>query len=421
LPYKGIFGSKMEWMALCLVLLLCGHLHFSRAEDDTENERVEEEEANIETQNPPPTSKQSSPPEEEFDKEEFVGYESIQETKKEKPLNEILKIDIDQAPVERTYYLEAFYIAFIVLFGANFLYGKKKNETLAKQWVDSIAKVLKSNFSKVGETNREVVSIVKESNNIFRLKTTGRINCVGMQVTLTLRKRHDLLALLMEIVNPLQDTVQFDILMNDESMDTFVFAIVKKKEEKKFRTSAKDIETFTAPAISYSKLPSSFCVCSELEELLPILLHNEVLLTLSKYEDDILKIHMSDQGILTPQFPRSISMVCKLTQTKVAADYEKWNVIMKMSIHFIDLLAKTILSKTSKQKAEKNRSHVATSLLKQTHIQRQEAAQQRKLEKIQKEKAELENLPEDVARKKEEKMAKKEAKRKQPKFKVVYG
>jgi fructoselysine-6-P-deglycase FrlB-like protein len=46
-------------------------------------------------------------------------------------------------------------------------------------------------------------------------------------------------------------------------------------------------------------------------------------------------------------------------------------------------------------------------------------AQQRKLEKLQKEKAALENMSPEAQRKWEEKQAKKEAKKKQNKMKVV--
>jgi len=95
--------------------------------------------------------------------------------------------------------------------------------------------------------------------------------------------------------------------------------------------------------------------------------------------------------------------------------------LTRMAFYFIDLVARTTLSKLAKQKTGTNRVKALEKVSKETHEQRQEAAQQRKLQKIQKEKAALESLSPEAQRKAEEKMQKREMKKRMPKFKVTYS
>jgi len=64
---------------------------------------------------------------------------------------------------------------------------------------------------------------------------------------------------------------------------------------------------------------------------------------------------------------------------------EEMTTLLRMALHFIDLVARTKLTPQSKTRAEKKRARAAEEALRSSHSQRQEAAQQRKLEKKQKE------------------------------------
>jgi len=163
----------------------------------------------------------------------------------------------------------------------------------------------------------------------------------------------------------------------------------------------------------------TFVVCSECDELISEFLNPEVQTTLKKHENLFKRMHFTDQEVLYTSYKKTLQFVFKLPGSD--AEMEGIQTLTRMAFYFIDLVAKTSLSKFAKQKATVNRTRVLEKNSKQTHEQRQEAAQQRKLQKLQKEKAALENLSPEAAAKAEEKLQKREMKKRMPKFKVSYS
>jgi len=71
----------------------------------------------------------------------------------------------------------------------NFMMGKSSNEKIAKQWLHDISEVMDENFSKVGvrrlnQTNIVENKLIKETFWHYKLISTGRNNCIGMQTSL---------------------------------------------------------------------------------------------------------------------------------------------------------------------------------------------------------------------------------------------
>jgi hypothetical protein len=109
--------------------------------------------------------------------------------------------DLPPLPPPRTnFYLEYGYIATIAVYLVLFWIGKSTNESIAKSWASSVTEIVTDNFSKVGlgitprdpkATSTETLwgdtKVIKESHNIFKLKATGRQNCVGFQATLEVK------------------------------------------------------------------------------------------------------------------------------------------------------------------------------------------------------------------------------------------
>jgi len=123
-------------------------------------------------------------------------------------------------------------------------------------------------------------------------------------------------------------------------------------------------------------------------------------------------MHFTDQEVLYTSYKKTLQFVFKLPGSD--AEMEGIQTLTRMAFYFIDLVAKTSLSKFAKQKADKNRLKAVEEQLKETHTQRQEAAQQRKLDKLQKQKAEFESLTPDEQRRREEKQYKKRQEEKEP-------
>jgi len=274
-------------------------------------------------------------------------------------------------PIPRTdYYLEIVFVSLIVVYLVNYFFGKKINDSIATSWASASRSILESNFSRVGEVtvggkDQEKVALIRENAWTYSLKSTGRINCIGMQTTLNLRKRHDLFSLFYEFLWPAYDTVTFSVLMAPDAMDPFIFAVVKKKEEKKFRKASKDVTEYSPSTYSnVPNLPASLCVLSEVEELPPALLFDEVLATLKAYENDFVRMHFSDQALVSSAYPKSLQFEFRLP---VPRQMERLQTLTKMVMFFIDLVPKTRLSKAALAKCEKSQEQDSRSQAEGSH------------------------------------------------------
>jgi len=354
----------------------------------------------------------------EYDDDEFVGFDAAPPKKVEPPKDFISEklAAVDTLPTQtNNYILEMVYLFGIAVYILNYWIGKRKNEAIAAAWAESVAKILMSNFAKVG-TDSPKISVVKESQSLFKVTATGRINCAGLQATLELRKRHDLFSLLLEFFSKSEDLVIIDIAMNDDAMEPLVFAVVKRKEERRYKSIYKDVSQF-APAMPFAPLPPTFTVFSESEELLPAFLSKEVLSTLANYEAEFVKMHFTDVSPKTAKYKKILQFVFRIPN----GDMSKLITLTKMALHFIDQVAATQLTKLARQKVDKIRAKATEAVMKETLTQRQELIQQKKIEKKQKELAEIDTLTPEEQRKREEKNHKKELKKKQAKFKVSFG
>jgi len=368
-----------------------------------------------------------------YDPDEFDGIEKLN-TKilpEEKPrkFEKVVKTTTISEPENdysiglliSKFWMEALVTIFLIAYGVNFFTGKKKNTIVVESWAKKYKELFDQNFSLVGVDDKGHM-ILKESSSIFKCYCSGRINCESLTSTIDLQKRHDLVFYAIDLFMGGKDTLTMDIEMNDTDMEPFVFAVVPKREEKQLRKDVKDLNMFTQNFTSEIQgFPKKLVILSELEEIVPAIITKEVLTTLEKYEQYFIKMHFTDQN------PYSTKSKKKLLRFVYALppenDLEQLSTLMKMTIYFIDQIPKLYFSVQSKKTIEKNRILAQERLLKETHAARQEAAQQRKIEKKQKEDGQKGQvlLTKDEIKRLEEKERKKELKKKQSKFKVVVG
>jgi len=361
----------------------------------------------------------------ELDEDEFIGAPTPVEQPKETILKNLAKpvkpTDIpDFAPPRTDYYVEIGYGCVIVAYILNFFIGKRHNEGVAKAWAGEIINLARSQFSRVGDMRTGEVGIVKETQNVFHLNAAGRIHCQGMQATLKLRKRHDFLSTLQELLFPVEDQLVITFAMNADEVDPFVFVLLRKKDEKAYRKNNPDVG-FTNAAQQVPGLPSSLAVCSEHEDLVNDLItsHKEVVQTLNKLEPLIISMHFSDQGLVSDKHKHTMQFVFRLPRVE---DMQQLAVLTKMALYLVDVVATTKLSKQACAKSEKHRVRLQEAAQKELRQQQEEAAQQRKLEKRKKEKEALAKMSPEEQAKWEEKQYKRELKKKQSgRVKMVVG
>uniref|UniRef100_A0A3Q2V879 PAT complex subunit CCDC47 n=1 Tax=Haplochromis burtoni TaxID=8153 RepID=A0A3Q2V879_HAPBU len=349
-----------------------------------------------------------------------------------------------------SYYMEILMVTGLLAYIMNYIIGKNKNSRLAQAWFNSHRELLESNFALVGDdgTSKEAISTGKlnqENEHIYNLWCSGRVCCEGMLIQLKFLKRQDLLNVLARMMRPACDQVQVKVTLNDEDMDTFVFAVGTKKAMARLQKEMQDLSEFCGDkpksGAKYG-LPDSLAILSEMGEVTDGVMDNKMVHYITNHADKIESIHFSDQ-FSGPKVMQEEGQPLKLPETKKTLlftfnvpgmgntspkDMDALLPLMNMVIYSIDKVKKLRLNREGKQKADKNRARVEENFLKQTHAQRQEAAQTRREEKKRAEKERIMNeedperqrrLEEAAQRREQKKIEKKQMKMKQIKVKAM--
>jgi len=101
--------------------------------------------------------------------------------------------------------------------------GKDQNYNIASKWGLCFSELFKEHFAKIGSD----AMLFKRTQNAYSMVATGRINCIGLQALLKLKRRQDLLSRVYDFIVRSDDTLVMDIAMNN--LDPIVFALVPKK------------------------------------------------------------------------------------------------------------------------------------------------------------------------------------------------
>ncbi|KAJ8245913.1 hypothetical protein GJAV_G00261640 [Gymnothorax javanicus] len=383
-----------------------------------------------------------------YDAEEFEGFEKSSPPFKD-PIN-ILTVPPHLQNSWESYYMEILMVTGLLAYIMNYIIGKNKNNRLAQAWFNSHRELLESNFALVGDdgTSKDAVSTGKlnqENEHIYNLWCSGRVCCEGMLIQLKFLKRQDLLNVLARMMRPICDQVQIKVTLNDEDMDTFVFAVGTKKAMARMQKEMQDLSEFCSDKPkSGSKygLPEYLAILSEMGEVTDGVMDSKMVHYLTNHADKIESIHFSDQ-FSGPKLMQEEGQPLKLPETKKTLfftfnvpgmgntspkDMDTLLPLMNMVIYSIDKVKKFRLNREGKQKADKNRARVEENFLKLTHAQRQEAAQTRREEKKRAEKERIMNeedperqrrLEEAAQRREQKKMEKKQMKMKQIKVKAM--
>ncbi|XP_075999319.1 PAT complex subunit CCDC47 [Genypterus blacodes] len=385
-----------------------------------------------------------------YDQEEFEG---IDMDKTGHSMKDPLIIHTVPAHLQNSwesYYMEILMVTGLLAYIMNYIIGKNKNSRLAQAWFNSHRELLESNFALVGDdgTSKDAVSTGKlnqENEHIYNLWCSGRVCCEGMLIQLKFLKRQDLLNVLARMMRPACDQVQIKVTLNEDDMDTFVFAVGTKKAMARLQKEMQDLSEFCGDkpksGAKYG-LPDSLSILSEMGEVTDGVMDNKMVHFITSHADKIESIHFSDQ-FSGPKVMQEEGQPLKLPETKKTLlftfnvpgmgntspkDMESLFSLMNMVIYSIDKVKKLRLNREGKVKADRNRARVEENFLKQTHAQRQEAAQTRREEKKRAEKERIMNeedperqrrLEEAAQRREQKKIEKKQMKMKQIKVKAM--
>eukprot|EP00741_Cyanophora_paradoxa_P019542 tig00021127_g18864.t1 len=356
--------------------------------------------------------------------DEFVGipaghHQAQQQQAQQTPIPRPKKQGGFRLRKQENYHYELGALAIVVLFALNYLVGRRANEAIAKAWTTHFFDLYEKNFSSPAAGDR---IFQKESQWEFKMYSTGRTSCQYAITQLTLKKRHDLFMMLANLVQPTKDTMTVTVAMNDDEMDPFVFAAVRKRLEKTFKKDRKDISSL-APPVPSQLLPEQcegLSVLSDCPEITGELLPTEVLRVLSKKPSYFRSLHFSDQD--EGREKKTLKFEFELPP---AGQMSELLTLMRMVFYYVDRVPSVSLPAPAKARAEKARKELVAAELKKGHKEREEAAQRKKQERKEREEAERERLAatlsRDELRRLEAKQAKADLKKRMPKVKISKG
>ena len=231
---------------------------------------------------------------EEWDEEEFEGIPTQMKEDLPSPAHETGNPDPavvkpDGSPSRATFFrrfaVEISCISFLITFIINYFTGKRENEHIALAWAARFATkdtIFDKNFSLLGTGDgKDTPLLLKEASDVFKFYASGRRFCQGMLATMELRSRHDLISRILDLVFPRQDTITFEVVMNDDTMDQVVFAVAKKKLAKSMQKEELDLQKYAnviaTPPGGRKWVPEELLVVSELKEVAGDLITEAVL------------------------------------------------------------------------------------------------------------------------------------------------
>ncbi|CAH8629321.1 unnamed protein product [Heterobilharzia americana] len=351
------------------------------------------------------------------------------------------------------FHLEMLFIMALLIYILNFVIGRSKNTQLASSWFTVHQSLLEANFAVVGDDGQAEPgngALMKESEHLYSLWCTGTVHCDAMLIELRLVKRQCLFFAIANWIRPVHDSIVVKVIMDDSEMDGWVMAVGRKRRLQALSKDHQDLAVYCPDKRGqrHQYLPESFTVLSEISEVVPAILNPLVCKFLTDHEESIDYLFFSDQysGPKPPQEDTNIPTKPPVTQkalifafrciptvtskstSKLTSNDETVNhqpmesntALFHFIFYMIEKVRRFRLSKEGKGKSERNRQRTHDSRLKSMHSQRQEAAQNRRGERMRavKERIMAEDDP-DKARKLEEKEQRKEKAKKMPRMKML--
>ncbi|CAH8866243.1 unnamed protein product [Trichobilharzia szidati] len=351
------------------------------------------------------------------------------------------------------FHLEILFILALLVYMLNFAIGRSKNTQLANTWFAAHQPLLEANFAVVGDDGQAepgTGTLMKESEHLYSLWCTGTVHCDAMLIELRLVRRQCLFFAIAHWIRPIHDSIVVKVIMDDNEMDGWVMSVGRKRCLQALVKDHQDLAVYCPDKRGqrYQHLPESFIVLNEIPEVVLAILNPPVCKFLCEHEESIDYLFFSDQysGPKPPQEDTNVAAKPPVTQkalifsfryvpttksksssTPTANDetisqknIESSTALFHFIFYMIEKVRRFRLSKEGKSKSEKNRQRAHDSRIKSMHTLRQEAAQNRRGERMRavKERIMAEDDPEK-ARKLEEKEQRKEKAKKMPKMKML--
>ncbi|CEL97932.1 unnamed protein product [Vitrella brassicaformis CCMP3155] len=343
-----------------------------------------------------------------------------------------------------------------VFYLVHMYFGKNYNKKIAIAWFEENVETLEKSFAIVGfgKDPKEGPYIRQESWDEYLFYASGRQGCSHLLARLQLDRRQDAVhSFILKYITPRPDTCIIEIPF--DSMDTYVMAVLRRKDQKIIHNKYEDLKEFAKAR--KSDLPQSLVVLADSGDPVDHLLTPQVVKALTAFESSLVCLHISDihGGIKLPTSGgsggggasgSSSSASAESTTTTASSEPEgkdsrytqpvqrglrleyrlpdpnkmtDFADLLRLALYLIEPASALRISEKSRSTVNDARREVERAQFKESEAERQEKIQKRKLEKKKQEEEEFEKLTPEQQRKREEKNHKKSLKQRQPKFKMI--
>eukprot|EP01017_Pseudomicrothorax_dubius_P025169 TRINITY_DN2686_c0_g1_i2.p1 TRINITY_DN2686_c0_g1~~TRINITY_DN2686_c0_g1_i2.p1 ORF type:complete len:328 (+),score=92.93 TRINITY_DN2686_c0_g1_i2:128-1111(+) len=282
--------------------------------------------------------------------------------------------------IENKTLIQLVLVAFVILYIVNYFIGCSSNAKIAMEWYEGNKEYFSQSFAHLGLSNAvDGVSMEKESGNMYKLHASGRQNVKYALVTLSLKRRQDLLCLLFfDFVWGKKDTVIIEAPVKLQSSLPIVLSVVRRKDMKKSFEKLRDLKDLCHP-IPFPLLRDTYAVIGEHEETAQYLLDEQVIAVLNKYDRILEKMHFTDRKIYShDELVARYEFFLDRSRGKAT---ELSLIFTKLFFHVIDKIPHYNLSAKERAKSEKDRRILLERNSKEEHAEQAKASKKEKDEK----------------------------------------
>ncbi|KAH7681005.1 Formin homology 2 domain (FH2 domain)-containing protein [Dioscorea alata] len=288
------------------------------------------------------------------------------------------------------YTIEFTFIIFLISIVVNYLVGNRKNERIVVAWASKFAtrdSIFSKNFSFRGAGDgNNAPSPLKERPDVFKIWARGRKYCKGFVATMKLKKRHNLISRIWDMVFLKRDTITFEVMMHDNAMGHVVLAVARSKASKAMLKEERDLQRF-ASVLAWTPagrhwVSEELAIVAESKEVAGDLITQAVLdqvlgkKAFKKFGKEFISLHFSDQYL--DSHSKTLIFKFALPDAKNMADM---TMLVSLVPYYVNLIGRYKLSSQVRSRTNAARLKAAQDTSKELQNARQEALQKQNEER----------------------------------------
>jgi len=308
--------------------------------------------------------------------------------KQQEAQQELLKAKLEKEKNQpRDWRMEIIFVSLAGVYMIWFVVGMIINTKKANNWLKNMRGFLEEQFAQIGDPDRGIKDLERESFAQFYLQATGRINCIGARFLVDLRHRQDIITDVTGVFFGKRDLLTYDVMLPTST--PLVFAMMKNSEKKKMTDDNKDLSSSSVTAVPVSQLNAvKVTILTDNPAVVDTIVddkeeHGNLLNVIESNADLFVSLHVTDRSSIY-QTPRNVLRVV-LRLPSSDADQARLVEVLRSVMAFADNIATLKMSKAAQARASAVRQAEKKERERRAAEEKREAMEKAKEEKKEKE------------------------------------